>query len=245
MTLLPRTGTAAALRARPHSRSRVALALLGVLLAAPLAACSGSQAQAQSPEETLASAKAALDETSGVRLSLQVDNLPRGVNGLVSAEGVATHDPAFDGTIKVAAAVTADAAVIAVDGKVYAMLPFTQKYVEIDPSDYSAPDPADLMSTEDGLSSLLTSAEDVEQGNEVRDGEDVLTTYTGTLAGDLVAAIIPTASPDGQFDVTFTLDDSDRVTEILMTGPFYPAAADVSYTVDLEDYGVKKEITAP
>ncbi len=236
-----RGGTAAA----PGARSRAGLALVALVLPGVLAACSGSQAEQASPEDALAAAKTALDETSGVNIDLQVEDLPRGVTGLVGARGAATHDPAFDGTITVAAAVTADAAVTAVGGKVYAMLPFTQKFVEIDPADYSAPDPADLMSTEDGLSSLLTSAEQVEKGEQVRKGKQVLTTYTGTLPGEVVAGIIPTASSQGEFDVTFTLDDSDRATEIVMTGAFYPDAADVTYTVDLTDYGITPEITAP
>ena len=39
----------------------------------------------------------------------------------------------------------ADASVVAVDGVVYAKLPFTTKYTDIKPADYGAPDPADLM----------------------------------------------------------------------------------------------------
>ncbi|CAN5202085.1 N/A [soil metagenome] len=227
-----------------HVRAFVAaLALAGPVM---LTGCSGTAEEKQSPPEALAAARATLDETSGVRITLEVGNLPEGVDGLLNAEGVATHDPAFDGSIKVATGgVTADAAVIAADGNVFAILPFTTQYAEIDPADYAAPDPADLMSTEDGLSSLLTSAEQVRAGEEVREGEDVLSTYTGVLPGDAVAAIIPSARRTGEFDARFTLRPGNQLDEVLLTGPFYPGAGDVSYTIGLTDYGLQKDITAP
>ena len=134
---------------------------------------------------------------------------------------------------------------VAVDGVVHAKLPFTTKFVEIDPADYGAPDPADLMSTQDGLSSLLTAAEGVEKGKQVRDGDEVLSQIVGTVPGSAVRAVIPSASAKADFDATFTLDDANQLTRVVLTGPFYPDAGDVTYTVDLEKYGVQKDITAP
>jgi lipoprotein LprG len=220
--------------------------LVGLLLGVALTSCSGGGESSLSPEQRLAAAKTALDETSGVQIQLVTEALPQGVSGLVSAQGVATHDPAFEGTIKVSAGgITADAEVVAVDGVVHAKLPFTTKFVEIDPADYGAPDPADLMSTQDGLSSLLTAARGVETGKQVRDGDQVLSEIVGTVPGSAVRAVIPSASQDADFDATFTLDDADRVTRVVLTGPFYPDADDVTYTVDLEKYGVEKDIRAP
>ncbi len=87
-----------------------------------------------------------------------------------------------------ASGITADADVVALDGEVYAKLPFTSKFVVIDPADYGAPDPADLMDPDGGLSSLLTAAQDVQAGKQVREGKVVLTSYTGTVPGKDVAA---------------------------------------------------------
>ena len=225
---------------------RIVVLVVGLLAAAGLAACSGGGGSSLDPEQRLAAAKTALDETSGVQIQLLTEDLPQGVSGLVSAQGTATHDPAFDGTIKVSAnGITADAEVVAVDGVVHAKLPFTTKFVEIDPADYGAPDPADLMSTQDGLSSLLTAAKGAEEGDQVRDGEAVLSQIVGTVPGSAVRAVIPSASQSADFDATFTLDDANRLTRVVLTGPFYPDADDVTYTVDLEKYGVKKDITAP
>jgi lipoprotein LprG len=225
---------------------RAAVLVVALLLGVAVASCSGGDESSLSPEQRLAAAKKALDETSGVQIQLVTEALPKGVSGLVSAQGVATHDPAFEGTIKVSAGgITADAEVVAVDGVVHAKLPFTTKFVEIDPADYGAPDPADLMSTQDGLSSLLTAARNVEAGKQVRDGDQVLSEIVGTVPGSAVRAVIPSASQDADFDATFTLDDADRVTRVVLTGPFYPDADDVTYTVDLEKYGVEKDIRAP
>jgi lipoprotein LprG len=225
---------------------RPALTAVLVGVVATLTACSGPGEPEVSPERTLAAAKRNLDETSGVRIGLATDKLPAGVNGLLNAKGVGTHDPAFEGDIKVAASgVTADAAVVATDGVVYAKLPFTSRFVEIDPADYGAPDPAGLMNSEGGLSSLLTEAEDVQKGDDVRDGETVLSSFTGTVPGEAVAAVIPSATASADFDATFTVTDEDRLAKAVLTGPFYPKTDDITYTVTFDDYGIEQDIVAP
>lgn len=228
-------------------RARAALAALALLGSGTLAACGGDdEAPELSAEERLAAAKTALDETEGVRIALQADELPPSVNGLLTADGVGTHAPAFEGDIQVATSgLTAKAAVIAVDGKVWAVLPFTTDYARIDPADYTAPDPAALMAADGGLSSLLTAAESVEEGEQVREGEAVLTEFTATLPGDAVASVIPSAEADAEFDAAFTLDDDNQLSEVTMTGPFYPDAGDVTYTIRFSEYGIEKDIAAP
>lgn len=228
-------------------RTRAAVAVAALVAPLLLSSCSEADGEAgRTPEERLAAAKATLDETSGVHIRLSTDKLPKGISGLLFADGVGTHDPAFDGDIKVVASgLTADAAVVAVDGVVYAKLPFTTKFVEIDPTDYGAPDPADLMGSEGGLSSLLTAAEGVEEAEQVRDGEVVLSKFTATVPGDAVAAIIPSASPEQDFDASFTVDDSDQLNRVELTGPFYPDADDVTYTVDFDEYGIEQDIQTP
>jgi lipoprotein LprG len=224
-------------------------ALTGCVLAAALflSGCtSDARENSDSPEEVLAAAKTTLDETSGVRVSLSTEKLPPTVDGILEAEGVGTHDPAFEGDLKVASGgVTADVPVIAAQGKVFAKLPFTTQYVEVDPAAYAAPDPAGLMEPEGGLSSLLTAAEDVEEGEQVRSGEDVLASYKGTVPGDVVASVIPSASADQAFEATFTVDGEDRLREAVLTGPFYPEADDVTYTITFEEYDTSADITLP
>jgi len=219
----------------------------GVLAALTLTGCSGATpADDRSPEEVLADAKSALDETSGVRITRATEKLPATVDGILDAQGVGTHDPAFKGDLRVASSgVTADVPVIAAQGKVVAQLPFTTEYVEVNPAAYGAPDPANLMDPEEGLSSLLTSAEEVEEGKDVRSGDDVLSGYTATVPGEVVAGIIPSASADTDFEARFTVDDEDRLREAVLTGAFYPDSEDVTYTITFEDYGTSADITLP
>ncbi len=230
-------------------RMRTPLRPIAVLLVlvVSLTACSGGKDKAEtSPTDTLAAAKKNLDETSGLRIGLSTPKLPTGVNGLVDAHGDATHDPAFKGTIKIAASgITADADVVALDGVVYAKLPFTSKFVQIDPGDYSAPDPADLMNADGGLSSLLTSVQDVKAGKKVREGNAVLSSFSGTLPGTDVAKVIPSAQESATFDATFTVNDQDQLAKAVLTGPFYATGGDVTYTITFTDYGSRPTITKP
>lgn len=229
--------------------TRTRLLLPGCVVAAALAfaGCTGAgEGGERSPGEVLAAAKARLDRTSGVHVTLETDELPPSVSGVLSATGVGTRDPAFEGELRVATGgVAADVAVVAADGRVFARLPFTTEYVEVDPADYGARDPADLMDPDTGLSSLLTAAEGVEQAEPVRRGEDVLSSYTATVPGDAVAGIIPSADPRADFAARFGIDEEDRLREAVLTGPFYPGVAKVSYTVAFDRYDTTADITLP
>ncbi|WP_162249784.1 MULTISPECIES: LppX_LprAFG lipoprotein [unclassified Nocardioides] len=235
------------------SRHRLAFSVVaGLLTASSLTACSGSGSDDgggsdATPDEVFAAAKTNLDETSGVSLTLDTKDLPDGVTGVETAEGVGTHAPAFDGTITVVLSGQAfQVPVIAVDDKVYAQIPLTTGWQDIDPADYGAPDPARLMSPDTGFSSLLPATTDVEQGDSVRGGADnkeVLTEYSGTVGADTMKNIIPTAS--GDFDVTYTITDDDELRSAKLTGVFYKNSESMTYTVTFEDYGTDKDIKAP
>jgi lipoprotein LprG len=229
--------------------TRWAAALLAPALLLATAACSGDDGGSgggDSTEEVLASAKKSLDDTSGVNIALTTDKLPPGVDGVVEATGTGTHAPAFDGSIKVVVNnLNVDVPVVAVQGAVYAKLPFTTTFAEIDPSDYGAPDPADLMDPENGISGWLTAAEDVEKGEQTRDGDQVLTSYTGTLPGSAVAGVIPSADKKADFDATFEIDDEGRLVTADVKGPFYGSKGDVDYEITLSSYGTDKDIKAP
>jgi lipoprotein LprG len=201
-----------------------------------------------SAEEVLGLAKTKFDETSGVSLTLETDDLPEGVDGLVSAEGVATHAPAFEGiaTVSLSGSPFNVEPLVAVDGKVYASLPGIPITQEIDPAEYGAPDPAKLMDPEEGFSSILTETDGVEEGETVRGGADnkeVLTEYTGTVDGAVVGNIIPSA--EGDFDVTYTVAENGELREAELTGVFYPGADEMPDTVAIDDYGTEKDISKP
>lgn len=228
--------------------SRLApLALAGALMFAG-SACSGDDETPDvPPEEAMATAKEKLDETSGVRISLETTDLPEGVTGILTAEGIGTHAPAFEGSIKVAIpGGEPDVQVVAVDGVVHAVLPFTTEFQEIDPGEYGAPDPAQLMTTDAGFSSLLPATTDLETGDTERGGEDnkeIFTSYSGTVPGSVVKNIIPSST--GDFDVSYTVATSGELRSAELTGEFYKGADAMTYTLEFDDYGTEADITAP
>ncbi len=235
------------------ARSRFVAAATAVLFAVPsLAACSGDEPDAAedaaAPEEVLAQASDTLSETEGVYLTLAASALPEGVSGIAKAAGTVTNAPAFEGSISVVfAGQTVDVPVISVDGKVYAQLPFTNgAWDKVNPKEYGAPDPTDLVGA-DGFPGLLKLTDSPEAGESVRGGSDnseILTTYSGTLPGDAMDAIIPSSAGD-TFDVEWQVNDDGELTKATMTGVFYPRTDPMTYTVEFSDYGNTLDITAP
>jgi lipoprotein LprG len=224
--------------------SRLLLLPLLALCLTSLVACSSGSA-AKTPNAALHAAKKTLDATSGVNIDLRTDKLPAGVDGVTDATGLGTHAPAFDGKLTVLVNnLSVRVPVVSVDGKVYAKLPFTTEFVDIDPGDYGAPDPADLMDPTGGISSWLTAATGVKKGDQTRDGDTVLTSYTGKVPGKAVAAVIPSASTSASFPVTFRIDDKDQLAGADISGPFY-GKDNVDYTLTLTGYGTSKTITKP
>lgn len=196
-------------------------------------------------EDRLVQAKVGFDEAEFIDFTLMTDSLPGRLPGLLSAEGTGTHDPAFTGKVDVetGAVPLNDTDLIAVDGLVYVDLPFIG-WQDLVPSDYGAPDPADLMDNEAGISSLFTATEDLEEGESERDGETVLTGITGTIPGSAVGKVFPSAGSD-VFDVTYTLTDDNVIEGAEITGPFYNGSDDVTYTLDLDLDGEPVDIVAP
>ena len=229
------------------SRRLVPLLAAALLTATGCSGDDGSTDEGPTPEEVMADAKATLDETSGVAITLATEDLPEGVTAIRRAEGVGTHDPAFDGTLTVVLSGTDfDVPVVAVDGKVWAQIPLTPGWSDVDPKEYGAPDPAQLMSPDDGLSSLLTATTGLKAGESVRGGEnnaEVLTEYTGTVPGDAVDGVIPSAS--GDFDATYTVTEEGELRTARLTGVFYPETEPMTYTIGFADYGSSPDITAP
>ena len=241
--------------ARVRPSGRLAAFVTAALLTVPtLVACSGDDGgdggdaeDAPTPEEVLDQAATTLAETSGVNLTLSTPTLPDGVSGITQAIGTVTDAPAFDGSITVVfAGQTVDVPVIAVEDTVYAQLPFTPGWNEVNPKEYGAPDPSNLVG-EDGFAGLLGLTESPEAGESVRGGAgntEILTTYSGTVPGDAMDAIIPSSSGDS-FDVEWQVTDGGELRKATLTGVFYPRAEPMTYTVDFADYGTEKDITAP
>lgn len=240
---------------RPTSRparSRVLLAVAAALAGALLVGCTGGGDDAGPGTDTSAlqkrldTAKKTIDDAETVEVSLATSSVPDGVSGLLSAKGRGNHSPAFTGDVKVSTGgATLSAEVVAVDGTVYAKTDITPVYLTIDPASLKAPDPAGLIDADTGLTQILVQTDDLEEGKKSRDGQDVLTSVTGTLPGSVVSQIIPSATKGARFDVTYRLTDDDVLRDATMSGPFYGGSTDVTYTVRLATSDEPIEIEAP
>lgn len=233
------------MRRTPLTIRSLGVATLLVIALAAMTGCSGggSSDSSQTPTQRLAAAKTSFDAATYIGFTMTTHALPDGVDGLLSAKGTGTHAPAFTGEVRVHTAFDISAPVVAVDGKVYAKLPFSP-FTEIDPATYGAPDPAQLMDTGTGISALFAKTQDAKAGASTRDGSVVLTEIDGTLPGEAVKAVFPSAGTD-DFPVTYTLTDDNVLKRVRVTGPFYGSAADVTYTIDLDLDADAVDIQAP
>lgn len=222
-------------------------ALLALVL--PLSGCGGSDdgaTKGKSTDDVLALAKKRFDEAKSVHLKLSTDATPSSGDAVLGAEGTLTHQPAFDGKVTVVlSGFNADVPVISVDDKVFAKLPLTPKYATIDPGEYGAPDPADFADPDKGISGLLLELDGAKKDGQKRDGDQVLTTYSGTLTGDLVEPIIPSASADGTYKTSVGIDDKGRIITLRVTGDFFEHDGDVTYDLVFDDYGKNVTVEAP
>jgi lipoprotein LprG len=233
-------------------RAAAGAAALVLTLTSALAGCggsddSGSTSGDQTPAQVVATAQQKLTEASGVQLSLTTDDLPDGINAIQKAVGVATDAPAFDGKLTVLLSGQAfEVPVIAVDDVVCAQIPLTPGWSDVDPVDYGAPDPAGFLSPDDGFGAILGAATGLTKGNSIRGGADndeILTSYSGSVAGDVVAKVIPGSS--GDFELSAQITDDDELRQLALTGVFYKNATANTYTVGFDDYGTTKDVQAP
>lgn len=237
-------------------RTLLAAPLTALVLAAALTACTGEEAGGDeggggggddaSAEQVLTDAGAAFGETSGLQLALTTDDLPEGVTGLSAATGVATSAPAFEGSITVVLGGSqVEVPVVAVDDVVYAQVPLTPGFQQVDPAQYGAPDPAQLMAADGGFASLLEQTTDLEDSGEERNPDDpsqVLRTIAGTVPGSAVESVIPSA--EGAFEASYGFEDGELRTADL-TGVFYPDTDPMTYSLRFTDYGTEQDISAP
>lgn len=223
--------------------------LLLAAAALALTGCGGSSTKqtTRTPAQEMAAVKAKFDKTSGVHFVLTGKDVPASGTRVFGAEGDLTRAPAFDGKVTVhVMGITTDVPVRSVGGAVWAQIPLTTGWSKIDPATYGVPDPAALISPTNGLSTMLTKTTGLQRGKSVRGGEgnrQILTTYTGTLNGDLAKALL--TSIKGDLAATYTVTDTDELSSAVLTGDFYGDGKTETYTVTVSGYGLNKTITQP
>jgi lipoprotein LprG len=227
-----------------HVVAASALALL-----ATLAACSGDApkpAAEKPPAAQLATARDNLEKSPAVRFTLASEGLPGKAVGVSGAKGTGVFTPpSFKGTLDATVSgVTGTVDVVAVEQDVY-MKFFTPGYNKIDPKTYGAPNPAQLFDKQTGITSLISKTQSPAKGATVRDGSDVLQTYTGKLPGTAVADLLVIGDRSGTFDVTYGVTAADHeLRTVVLKGPFY-AGSTSTYTLRLTSLAQPVAITRP
>jgi len=229
---------------------RAVLALLAlILLTAPvLSACGGSgDGSAQAAPQLLARAKTTLDKASSAHFVLTSSGAPTTGTALVGGEGDIARPSSFQGTLKVlAAGATVDLKVISVAGKVYAQLPFTTTYSVVDPAAFGFGDPGALLDPDTGISQLLKGATSAKLGSEKRVNGEVVREVSADLPGALVQKILTSKDPNKPVKAQFSIaSDSGQLRRAVLTGPFFSATEEATFTLDLSKFGAHVSITAP
>jgi hypothetical protein len=228
----------------PHRVRPMLLALL--MLAGPaLAACTGGSEE--SAPDLLARAKKVIDGASSVHFVLKSADAPTTGVGLLGGEGDVLRPASFEGNLQVlAAGSSVDVKVISVDDTVYARLPFTTGFSVVDPAEFGVGDPADVLDPEAGISQFLEFAESPQLGDERRVGGEVVREVTAQIPGDLVEQVLTSQDPSQPVQAVFAIAaDSGELRRAQLTGPFFTADEDATYTIELSDFGAEVEITAP
>jgi lipoprotein LprG len=181
-----------------------------------------------------------------VTFTLDATGLPSKAIGVSAAKGTGLFTPpSFQGTLNATiAGVTGTVDVIAVEQDTY-MKFFTPGYNKIDPATYGAPNPAQLFNKETGITSLIGKTESLAKGGQVRDGSDVLTSFTGTVPGAAVADLFVIGDRAGTFDVTYGVTQTGQeLRTVLLKGPFY-AGSTSTYSLRLKSLAAPVAITRP
>lgn len=222
---------------------RLSALVLALALAIVLTACGGKPHQAagsdlNNVQNHLKAAKANLDRAAAISFTLTTTG--------ISASGYGTHQPAFTGN---ATTTLGSVKIIAVGDKVWADgPPLFQNWTELSSAElqsFGFPNPASLLSTNNGLSSLLTYATGLNTGQQTRKGSEILTAYSGTVSGPDMHSVLSSADPQATYSVTFKLTSSDQLVEAVLTGPLAGKSGSATYDVTVADCATCAPITAP
>ena len=228
-------------------RSSSAALLALALLAGPLLTGCGGDSSSESAPDLLAHAKRTLDAADSAHFVLDSEGAPDTGTVLTGGEGDIARPSSFEGTLKVNALGSAlDLKVVSVDGTVYAQLPFTTSYSVVDPAQFGFGDPGALLDPDTGISQLLARAESAKLGEEKRVGGDVVREVTAQIPGDLVEQILTSQDPSTPVQARFSIaTKTGELRRAELTGPFYAADQDATFTLQLSDFGADVHISAP
>ena len=226
-------------------RTGTVVLALTLLLAPGLAACSSDPEESAS--DLLERARTTLEEAPTAHFVLDSEGAPGRGAVLLGGEGDISRPASFAGTLRVSALGSkVEVQVVSVDTVVYAQLPFATGYSVVDPAQFGVGDPGALLDPDTGISQLLSGAEDAQLEEDKRVDGEVVREVAATLPGDLVEQVLASQDPSQPVDARMSIAaESGELRRVELTGPFFSADSDATYTLELSDFGADVEITAP
>ena len=102
-----------------------------------------------------------------------------------------------------------------------------------------------LLSTTDGLSNLLTMAQNPRSGPAVRLSGELLDTVSYTVPGKVIP-VLPDLAPDRPVSLTVSIDPQTyELRQVTLVGPFTTASYDTTYVITLTNYDEDVTVTLP
>ena len=251
MPILPdaardRPGTGRAWGGRPIVRRRAVSALVA---GSCVAVCSCGGQPSVDARSLLRQGKAAIDGTGALHFTLDSKDAPSSATGTVitAGDGDARRPDAVRGTLQVVVnGLPLHIAMVSTGGTLYVKLPFGTGYERTDPSRYGVADPARLIDPRAGLSSLLVDATQASAAGRDRFRGEELEEVEVTLPGAPVAHLLTSADPGQDVHGRVGIDPrSHEVRRVVLTGPFFDAHQQSTYTLILDRYGETVQITPP
>jgi len=229
-------------------RTVVAGAVACALLAGGCSGGSAGSAPSQDPTAALlARARSTLDQLTSVHFTLTSADVPPGGTRLLGGEGFAARPQAFKGTLDLLfGGAKASIEVVSVDGKVYVKAPFTSGFAVADPVALGLKDPAVLVDRRNGIARLLSSLTGARSGGQTRVNGEVLREVSGSIPGEVVADLLTDADPSAPVAATlFIAEGTGQLRRAVLTGPFFVAGRNSTYTLVLDRYDERVQISAP
>lgn len=220
-------------------------AACGVCASLLLAACGGS-GTSSSPQALLQAAKSTLDSTPGVHFVLQSSNAASAGTVIKGGQGDLARPDRLTGSLDVIVnGLGATVKVVAVGNDVVAQLPFSTGYSKIDPATFGLGNPADLLSAQHGLSSMLTAGTSPQNVGTERIGGELLEEIKTSIPGSAVP-LLPNEDPSRPVTMVAAIDPSShQLRQVSLTGPFVSKTSDSTFTVTLTSYGEHPQINLP
>ena len=240
MPILGETATEESAIVTHHAAARLA----GAAALLTLAAC-GSSNNGVDPHALLRQAKATIDATPAVHFVLSSSGAGGSGTLITGGEGDAHRPDEFSGSLNVVqSGFSVRVQINSVGGVFKVKLPFSGSFEKADPSDYGFGDPATLLDPDKGLSSLLVHTLSAGVADSDRLDGELLDEVQVSLPGDRVAALLTSADKSRPVQGRIGIDHGNhQIRRVVLTGRFFDAAKDSTFTLVLDNYGENVTIT--